>query len=102
MPFTAGLTCRNEGYAWVLAFCVGVRCGGSNETGPYCTQALHWVGSVNPPAHYRGKYAECTDARAAFHPAAPYAPRRRCTRHASIPPSAFHPPPLTFQLKTPN
>lgn len=51
------------------------------------TRALHWVGSVNPPAHYRGKYAECTQMRAPPpHPAA----AALCT----------HPPPTP--LKTPN
>ncbi|CAH0726887.1 unnamed protein product, partial [Brenthis ino] len=60
------------------------------------TQALHWVGSVNSPAHYRGKYAECTQMRAP-HP----------RPHPALPPDAAvaaalctHPPPTP--LRTPN
>lgn len=46
------------------------------------TRALHWVGSLNPPAHYRGKYAECTQMRAL---PPPDTRRRRCIARIHTP-----------------
>lgn len=81
-----------------------VRCGAAAlmkrarrvRRGGLRTRALHWVGSVNPPAHYRGKYAECTQMRAPG-PCTPALPDAAAAVAAAL---RTHPPPTP--LKTPN